>query len=192
MASPSANLLDMPTATFESFSKAVENGLCTREQYLTMAAAVVSTRPCNLLVIGCGHDSALWTTLNAGGRTLYIEAQEHWVNAARLSGCEVELHRYGTKLGVWANDIQTPPFLTPVNWDMMIIDGPEGCCPESPGRQAPITWASRLQPPILFLHDYERPWEAYCSKKLLPSPTSVLKSRQRKRRGALALWQASP
>lgn len=36
--------------------------------------------PCNFLVFGLGHDSLMWTSLNHGGRTVFLEEDRSWIN----------------------------------------------------------------------------------------------------------------
>ena len=35
--------------------------------------------PCNFLVFGLGHDSLMWTALNHGGRTIFLEEDKSWI-----------------------------------------------------------------------------------------------------------------
>ena len=51
----------------------------------TLKEIVVSSRvldkksPCDFLVFGLGHDSLMWSSLNYGGRTVFLEEDEAWI-----------------------------------------------------------------------------------------------------------------
>jgi hypothetical protein len=62
-----------------------------------------------------------------------------------------------------------PEFLRFAKWDVILIDGPEGGLPTSPGRGLPISWASALRTPEthIFVHDYERKLETLFTDRLL-------------------------
>lgn len=60
------------------------------------AARVLARRaPCNLLVFGLDAGSALWPALNRGGRTLFLDAEDDRIAAARAArpaGIDIEAH----------------------------------------------------------------------------------------------------
>ncbi|VFQ69939.1 unnamed protein product [Cuscuta campestris] len=36
--------------------------------------------PCNFLVFGLGYDSLMWAALNQGGRTVFLEESDSWID----------------------------------------------------------------------------------------------------------------
>lgn len=68
---------------------------------ITVSFNVLKTiSPCNFLVFGLGHDSLMWASFNANGKTLFLEEDEKWfktvVNDAKELKAEVV--KYRTKL----------------------------------------------------------------------------------------------
>lgn len=47
--------------------------------------------PCNFLVFGLGHDSLMWTALNHGGRTVFLEEDQSWIDQSRVN-CQTWSH----------------------------------------------------------------------------------------------------
>lgn len=56
--------------------------------------------PCNFLVFGLGHDSLMWTSLNHGGRTVFLEEDKSWIEQIQRQVPSLESYHvvYDTKL----------------------------------------------------------------------------------------------
>uniref|UniRef100_A0A2P2IR61 Uncharacterized protein MANES_12G010700 n=1 Tax=Rhizophora mucronata TaxID=61149 RepID=A0A2P2IR61_RHIMU len=123
--------------------------------------------PCNFLVFGLGHDSLMWTSLNPGGTTLFLEEDHKWFQSVLRGSPTLRAHtvRYRTELqqadGLLAA-YRTEPYCSPTKaylrgnercklalanlpdevydkeWDLIMIDAPRGYFPEAPGRMAAI------------------------------------------------------
>jgi SAM-dependent methyltransferase len=132
-----------------------------------------------VLVFGCGNDSPVWESLNAGGVTAFVEDDAEWaaVARARLRSAAVFVTRYGTTRRQWRTMLTQPSVLAMTlpdeirsrQWDVILVDGPAGYDDDRPGRMKSIYEASRLVAPggKVFLHDSERPVEsAYAARYL--------------------------
>ena len=100
----SAPTLDQMKQWFPPISKSIHMGFI---EFMAVAEAVIAKRPCNFLVFGAGHDSALWRTVNFGGRTVFLEDAPVWLNVAEdmCHHCEAHYVHYDTFAG-W--DIEKP------------------------------------------------------------------------------------
>ncbi|GLJ27250.1 hypothetical protein SUGI_0534660 [Cryptomeria japonica] len=145
----------------------------SQEEIGEIAHSVLKKRPCNLLVFGLGHESFLWRILNYGGRTVFLDESEMWVNGLEEKHPEMEVYevQYTTKvseseqlLALAKEQIKTdcrpvqnllfsdcklglidlPNDLYKVSWDVILIDGPRGYFPGAPGRMSAIFTASVL------------------------------------------------
>ena len=145
----------------------------SRFQARTVANTIRSKAPgCNLLVFGIGEDAKLWLSLNRDGRTVFLDSDAAALDKMRAAHpdaiCEpLETHglTVATSLAMGEADIAGFPLPAVVEgkaWDVILVDGPQGYKPDSPGRALPIFWASRLarNATDVFVHDYERPLEA--------------------------------
>ncbi|RXI03509.1 hypothetical protein DVH24_004161 [Malus domestica] len=68
---------------------------------VSVSAAVLSQKsPCNFLVFGLGFDNLIWTALNHGGRTIFLEEDNSWIDQIKqkLPGLEAYHVEYDTKL----------------------------------------------------------------------------------------------
>jgi len=172
-------------AAYRAFSYAVDNGICSRSQYEAIGKLVCLKRPCNMLVWGCGADSNLWRTLNAGGCTVFVEHDRQWADKAQSAGCQVVKVEYPTLKGTVAPELPSP--VAHVPWDIVLIDAPPGLAHEAPGRELPIRWTGQLtNSPIIALHDYERPWERFCADQYLGAPSMVSSLAGQ---GQMAFWR---
>jgi glucuronoxylan 4-O-methyltransferase len=55
----------------------------TQKEISVSARVLEKKSPCNFLVFGLGHDSLMWNTLNYGGRTIFLEEDESWIQQIR-------------------------------------------------------------------------------------------------------------
>ncbi|KAL1212471.1 Glucuronoxylan 4-O-methyltransferase 2 [Cardamine amara subsp. amara] len=122
--------------------------------------------PCNFLVFGLGYDSLMWATLNHGGRTIFLEEDESWINQiiGKFPSLEAYHVRYKTKLrdadALMASERdreecrrvstdlrvsecelalkELPEVVYETEWDLIMVDAPTGFNEETPGRMGAI------------------------------------------------------
>ncbi|XP_042431184.1 glucuronoxylan 4-O-methyltransferase 3-like [Zingiber officinale] len=72
----------------------------TLEEVSVTARVLQRRSPCNFLVFGLGHDSLMWSALNHGGRTVFLEEDEQWIARVTKKSPTLEAYhvRYGTKV----------------------------------------------------------------------------------------------
>lgn len=145
---------------------------------ISMAIAAAGPNP-NVLIYGCGNDSQLWTRMNPGGRTRFLENHTRWLEAVKTQWPELEVQHvsYGDctvadslpidekKLAQYS----MPLGLDQVEWDVILIDSPNGHKPDRPGRALPIYWARQLAKPTthVFIDDYNRDVERIHAERFL-------------------------
>ncbi|KAG9130641.1 hypothetical protein Leryth_011886 [Lithospermum erythrorhizon] len=126
--------------------------------------------PCNFLVFGLGHDSLMWNVLNFGGRTIFLEEDEVWIEQIKKRFPMLESYhvKYDTK--VYQADelinLATAPECVSINnprfsicslalkglprevyeikWDLIMVDAPTGYYEEAPGRMTAIYTAGMI------------------------------------------------
>ncbi|WVZ87438.1 hypothetical protein U9M48_034074 [Paspalum notatum var. saurae] len=162
--------------------------------------------PCNLLVFGLGAESPLWLALNHGGRTVFLEENEFYVKylEPRHPGLEAYDVSYTTKVrdfrdllaaaraarGKECRPVQNllfsecrlaindlPNDLYDVAWDVVLVDGPSGWNPTSPGRMPSIfttavlarsgATAAKGRPTDVMVHDFQFEVEQVLSSEFL-------------------------
>ncbi|KAJ4819515.1 glucuronoxylan 4-O-methyltransferase-like protein (DUF579) [Rhynchospora pubera] len=139
---------------------------------ISVTARVLERKsPCNFLVFGLGHDSLMWTALNHGGRTVFLEEDSSWIATIREMHPSLESYHvvYNTKLTDAdsllelgqlpgckdvAGDIRfsscqlalkgLPSVFYEVQWDLIMVDAPTGWIPEAPGRMGAIYTAGMV------------------------------------------------
>ncbi|XP_062186109.1 protein IRX15-LIKE-like [Phragmites australis] len=169
-------------------------------------AAVLKVRaPCNLLIFGLSAESPLWLALNHGGRTVFLDENEFYVKyleprhpgleaydvsyttkvrdfrdlleaarASRAKECRPVQNLLFSECRLAINDL--PNDLYDVAWDMVLIDGPSGWNPTSPGRMPSIFTTAVLTrsgataakgPTDVLVHDFQFEVEQVLSKEFL-------------------------
>ena len=133
----------------------------------------------NFLVFGLGNDSVFWVASNQPGRTVFLEDDIEWYEKTVAFCPEIETYLvvYGTVRDQWQELINNPAKLMldlPLEiqytkWDVILVDGPAGYYPLSPGRMKSIYMASQLAThgTHVFFHDCNREIEKKYAQKYL-------------------------
>nr|VVW54541.1 unnamed protein product [Nymphaea colorata] len=126
--------------------------------------------PCNFLVFGLGRDSLLWSTLNHGGRTAFLEEDESWIRMVTKERPGLEVYHVGydtkvsdadelLKLGLQEECTSVtdpresgcrlslkglPDQIYEVQWDLIMVDAPTGYHENAPGRMTAIYTAGLM------------------------------------------------
>ncbi|KAL6651523.1 hypothetical protein ACP70R_010448 [Stipagrostis hirtigluma subsp. patula] len=170
-----------------------------------IAAVLRARAPCNLLVFGLGPETPLWLALNHGGRTVFLDEYEFYVKylEPRHPGLEAYDVSYTTKVRDFRDLLEAaratrakecrpvqnllfsecrlaindlPNDLYDVAWDVILVDGPSGWNPTSPGRMPSIFTAAVLArsgataakgPTDVLVHDFQFEVEQVLSKEFL-------------------------
>ncbi len=146
------------------------------EQLKVISTTIKRKRPCKLLVFGLGNDSLFWSALNRGGVTIFLEDNEDWLETItkQSKGITAFLVHYNTQRKDWKMFLEHPSLLDMAlpddveeqEWDVIVIDAPNGCGDQKPGRMKSIFLSSRLinNQGDIFVHDCEREVEnVYCN-----------------------------
>lgn len=196
---PHTYLLD---ALIHYAAQSTAAGIMPDRDLRSIAGLLRRRAPSNLLIFGLGPESLLWRAMNHGGRTVFVDENQHYVAhyEERHPGLEGYDVAYATKVSeldqliaevrlkiagecrpvqnllfsdcrLGINDL--PNHIYGVAWDVILVDGPRGYSPESPGRMSAIYTAAVLArsggegPTDVLVHDYGREVERLCSEEFL-------------------------
>ena len=155
-------------AELDALIQLMPSGQQTRtDRELVMRALAARGRHANLLVFGCGRDSAFWAhTMNRYGTTVFLEDVTQWAHL--WTNLTVHVVKYATApLSKWSSRLARPADLGGARalkmedvrdlaisgvpgglfeqwWDIVLVDAPAGFNGRMPGRMAPIYQASRI------------------------------------------------
>jgi len=143
----------------------------TKKEISVTERILLRKSPCNLLVFGLGYDSPMWAALNYGGRTVFLEENESWINQIKQKFPALESYHavYDTKLRQ-SNELMAaasvaeecrkvvdprqsdcllalkglPKEIFEVEWDLIMVDAPTGYNDEAPGRMSAIYTAGLM------------------------------------------------
>lgn len=135
--------------------------------------------PCRLLVFGLGNDTVFWSQLNRGGKTVFLEDNQFWLEriVGRSQKITAHLVDYDTRRKDWKKLLESPSDLAMSlpesvgkhEWDVILVDAPAGYDDDTPGRMKSIYMASRLvtNSGDVFVHDCDREIEDTYSNHFL-------------------------
>ncbi|KAF7833985.1 glucuronoxylan 4-O-methyltransferase 2 [Senna tora] len=180
----------------------------TKKEFKLLSSLVAHKAPCNLLIFGFQPQYLTLSSMNAAGNTIFLEDDPDKISKIRINSNNTQIHRieYNTpakeayQLLKEARQNSTcaptnpkmlqkskcklalknlPAEVYEKNWNVLVVDGPSGDSPESPGRMAPIYTASVLARSgnisDVVVHDVDRTiekwfsWEFLCDENLLKS-----------------------
>lgn len=151
----------------------------TTEELRAIIAAVKHRAPCEFLVFGLGYDSILWSKVNHGGTTVFLEDIQDWLREITQRHPRITAYRveYGTQRAQWRELLQSPSVfevdlpqeVMQTQFDVVLVDGPAGFGDSTPGRMKSIAVASRLARlgGDVFVHDCDREVEQVCCDRFL-------------------------
>jgi hypothetical protein len=171
----------------KAFKKAARSGSnfsMSASQHRFIAEEILSSRNCNLLVFGGGNDSELWFHCSRGNMVL-VEHDENWIPPLP---CKIIRPKFKGKVGRWLEKIATPRGIAR-EWNFVIVDGPQGFSTDCIGRQEPIAWAAKFGK-IIFVHDYERPWERKICDHYLGAPKKIIPFKANSNHRVLAVFDS--
>ncbi|XP_019094377.1 PREDICTED: glucuronoxylan 4-O-methyltransferase 1-like [Camelina sativa] len=138
---------------------------------IAVSSSILSKKsPCNFLVFGLGHDSLMWSSLNYGGRTVFLEEDEAWIKQIKRRFPMLESYHvtYDSKVNQADNLIEVgkgpectaigdprysmcqlalkglPADIYETSWDLIMVDAPTGYYDEAPGRMTAIYTAGMM------------------------------------------------
>lgn len=138
---------------------------------ISVTARVLKKKsPCNFLVFGLGHDSLMWSSLNYGGRTIFLEEDEAWIEQIKKRFPMLESYHvsYDSKVNQADNLMEAgkvpecmvvsdprysmcqlalkglPDEVYNRQWDIIMVDAPTGYYEEAPGRMTAIYTAGMM------------------------------------------------
>ncbi|XP_010544116.1 PREDICTED: glucuronoxylan 4-O-methyltransferase 1 [Tarenaya hassleriana] len=142
----------------------------TLKEISVTAKVLEKKSPCNFLVFGLGHDSLMWSSLNYGGRTVFLEEDEAWIGQIKKRFPMLESYHvtYDSKVNQADNLMEVgkgtectavddprysmcqlalkglPKEIYETKWDLIMVDAPTGYYDEAPGRMTAIYTAGMM------------------------------------------------
>ncbi|KAK7265552.1 hypothetical protein RJT34_33172 [Clitoria ternatea] len=180
----------------------------TVKEFKVLADLIALKSPCNLLIFGFQPQYLILSYMNAAGSTIFLEDDPDKISTVRIDSNNTQIHKLEYNMPAKAaykllkHARQNPAACAPnprslqkskcklalknlpsqvyeKNWDVMVVDGPRGDSPESPGRMESIYTASVLarawNTSDVVVHDVDRmiekwfSWEFLCDENLLYS-----------------------
>lgn len=144
-----------------------------------------------VLVFGLGFDTPIWkeAARNSSCSVIFVEENPQFIALnSHTMMVYVSASAWGTKVdkGHLVDDselCEIPDCLASLKFDVILVDGPTGYSPTSPGRQGSIWWSSQLCAPggVIYIDDAHRPIESKSVERYFHEPgfSAVWKNKER-------------
>ncbi|XP_058214917.1 glucuronoxylan 4-O-methyltransferase 1-like isoform X2 [Rhododendron vialii] len=142
----------------------------TAKEVSVTAKVLEKKTPCNFLVFGLGHDSLMWSALNYGGHTIFLEEDGVWIEQIRRKFPMLKSYHVSYESKVSQAEIlmeigkgpectavgdtrysmcqlalkSLPSEVYETKWDLIMVDAPTGYHEEAPGRMSAIYTAGMM------------------------------------------------
>jgi len=180
----------------------------TEKEFKVLSDLIALKSPCNLLIFGFQPQYLILSSMNAAGSTIFLDEDPDKISKVRKISNNTQIYKLEYNMPAKAGYkllknarlnpatcVPNPRFLQKSKcklalknlpsqvyekkWDVMVVDGPNGDSPESPGRMGSIYTASVLarsgNTSDVVVHDVDRmiekwfSWEFLCDGNLLYS-----------------------
>jgi len=161
--------------TIDELMKTPRGSSMLREEFLHISQFLGNK---NFLVFGTGYDTEYWRTVNSNGFTVFLEHNKTWMpensDNVYLIKYTRKIREFGTMMKEYRNGIydkfiiDCPDIIRNTQWDVILVDAPQGFGDDNPGRSQSIFLAKEVsnENTIIFVHDAERRVEDTCSKEM--------------------------
>ena len=149
-------------------------------------AEIRSRKNPSMLVFGMGHDSSLWFEATKGN-VVFIEDNQEYIDLnSTIPRQNIIKHDYSgvdRVSSLTATDEQMEEFSRPpINkqFDVILIDGPEGFSNEKAGRRLPCLWTKKYfskKGTLIYIDDSRRKMEKLCIEKYFPKVVETFPQR---------------
>ncbi|KAK9109997.1 hypothetical protein Sjap_018057 [Stephania japonica] len=143
----------------------------TLREISVTSRVLLDKSPCKFLVFGLGRDSPMWSSLNFGGRTVFLEEDKSWIEQVRqqfpyLESYHVEyeskVHQAMQLMKIGQDEEECKEVVDPrsskcrlalkgmprevyeTEWDLIMVDAPTGYHQDAPGRMTAIYTAGLM------------------------------------------------
>eukprot|EP01012_Entosiphon_sulcatum_P024348 TRINITY_DN29508_c0_g1_i1.p1 TRINITY_DN29508_c0_g1~~TRINITY_DN29508_c0_g1_i1.p1 ORF type:complete len:262 (+),score=33.73 TRINITY_DN29508_c0_g1_i1:15-800(+) len=171
-------------------------GQMGKDGYLYIIKLLLSIPNCRFLVFSVGRDTATYLRVLPHDQVVFLEDDPIWLEAVQKKVRRAHIIRvvYRQRIRNWQALLQRPdllgmtipPAVSESDWDVILVDGPAGWNPETPGRMEAIYTAAALawltvgrgkRPSVqVLLHDTSRDVEATYGATFLGRDNLVYKA----------------
>jgi hypothetical protein len=150
-----------------------------------------------VLVFGLGFDTPIWkeAARRSSSSVIFVEENPKYIalNPTTMM-VYMSASAWGTSVdkGHLVDDsklCEIPDCLASLKFDVILVDGPTGYSPKSPGRQGSIWWSSQLCAPggVVYIDDAHRPIESKSIERYFEEPEFMVVWKNNERNGSVKI-----
>jgi hypothetical protein len=150
-------------------TKIARHGARSENQYLHIGQMIYNDPGASSLIICPNKEEYFWRYCADQNCKFVVQADSSRGEIAD----DTCVYKFESKVGEWTEHVAIPEQIDQA-FDYVIINGPEGFNANCPGREIPVSWASRLARKAVFVFDYNRNWERQICDRHLGDPHHVI------------------